>query len=446
MSELDENTFITHRSAVRQQARGARVEVIGGPDAPRELLLPPAGLTVGTGQTCTLRLADKRVSRNHLHISADASGFRVRDLGSSNGSFVDGGRIDDAVVPDGTSIQIGHTILRLHVGEHYTIAPASARRAFGALLGGSLAMREVFGVLERVASSRASVLISGETGTGKELAARALHSEGARRGGPFVALDCGAIAESLIESELFGHVRGAFTGAVDERAGAFERAHGGTLFLDELGELPTELQPKLLRVLESREVRKVGGNEVRRVDVRVVAGTNRDLEEMVAAGEMRADLYYRLAVVQLQLPPLRERVEDLPALIAHFLREAGVTEPGAIAGANLVTLSRHDWPGNVRELRNAIDRAVACAGNAPRFAELAFHLGGGPARRRPRPPSVDLSISFADAKERLIGEFEAAYLGAMLEATGGNVAETARRAGLNRRHLYDLLKKHGLRA
>ncbi|HEX2568304.1 MAG TPA: sigma 54-interacting transcriptional regulator [Polyangia bacterium] len=450
MSDRTEVTYVTHAGAAHAPVAGARILVVEGPDAPREVAVPPRGVTVGIAGECELRLSDRRVSRNHLHVMAEPNGFRVRDLGSTNGTFLDGVRIDDAVVPHGTTLHVGKTVLRLLGAERYLVVPPSERTAFGGLLGSSLAMREVFGVLERVCASDASVLIEGETGTGKEVVARALHDQSPRKSGPFVAFDCGAIAPNLVESEFFGHVRGAFTGAVETRAGAFERAHGGTLFLDELGELAPDLQPKLLRVLETREVRKVGGSDVRRVDVRVVAGTHRDLEEMVEAGTFRADLYYRLAVVRVALPPLRARLEDLPMLIAKFLREGGLAEPGPIAGPNLELLTGHAWPGNVRELRNVLQRAIACAGGtAVRFADLPIHLGRPRTSRREAPPAgpvVDLDVPFSEAKDRVVDAFERAYLDALLQATEGNVAEAARRSGLNRRHLYDLLKKHGLRA
>jgi two-component system, NtrC family, response regulator HydG len=444
----DGTTIVTHAQArqARHAAAGLRVLVVDGPDAPREVKLSPRGITVGIAPRCELRLSDRRVSREHLHVMPEGEGFRVRDLGSTNGTFLDGARIDDARVPPGTILRVGKSALRLLGGERYMVVSASKRTAFGALLGRCLPMREVFGVLEQVVDSEASVLVEGETGTGKDVVARALHTEGRRASGPFVALDCGAIAPNLVESEFFGHVRGAFTGAVDARPGAFERAHGGTLFLDELGEMPLDLQAKLLRVLETREVRRVGGNGSRPVDVRLVAGTNRDLAAMVESGSFRDDLYYRVAVVQIVLPPLRVRIEDLPILIEKFLREAGAKEPGPITGPNLDLMAAHSWPGNVRELRNVLQRALACAGTtAVRFDRLPIHLGARVARTQAMPPSVDLDVPFGEAKEQIVDAFEHEYLSKLLAATDGNIAEASRRAALNRRHLYDLLKKHGLR-
>jgi DNA-binding NtrC family response regulator len=310
-------------------------------------------------------------------------------------------------------------------------------------------MREVYAVLEVAARSDASVLLEGETGTGKEVVARALHSESKRAKGPFVVIDCGAIPAELAESELFGHMRGSFTGATDTRPGAFERAHGGTLLLDELGELPIDLQPKLLRALESREIRKIGGNEVKKVDVRVVAATNRDLQELIDAGEFRSDLFYRLAVIMVQLPSLRERLEDLPVLVQRMLRDMGLADPGPITGPNLEHLQQHGWPGNVRELRNVLERAVAGVGHEEgRFTSLSVHVGGmrASSMRPSGVPTVDLALPFQVGKERHNDAFELAYLTQLLGDTKGNVAEASRRAQLSRRHLYDLLKKHGLKA
>jgi two-component system, NtrC family, nitrogen regulation response regulator GlnG len=419
----------------------ARALVVDGPDAPREVRIPKEGLLVGMGPTCGLQLGDRRVSRAHLQIAPDLLGFRIKDLGSTNGTFVDGVRIDEVVAPVGTLLQLGMTAIRLIAVERHEEIPPSERTSFGGLIGRSLSLRKVFGLLERIVHSEAPVLIEGETGTGKDVVARALHEESKRAGRPFVALDCGAIAANLAESELFGHVRGAFTGAVDHRPGAFERADGGTLFLDELGELPLDLQPKLLRVLETREVTRVGGGQSRHVDVRIVAGTHRHVDGMVASGGFRADLFYRLAVVRVQLPPLRGRIEDLEPLVEKFLRDEGVTDPGPIAGPNLERLAGYAWPGNARELRNVLSRAVACAGTTRvRFDELSIHFG----RPSEGTPDADLSLPFLEARDRLVEGFERRYFTALLRATGGNVAEASRRSKLNRRYLYDLLKKHGL--
>jgi DNA-binding NtrC family response regulator len=324
----------------------------------------------------------------------------------------------------------------------------SEQRQFGELVGDSVAMREVYAVLERAAPLSSPVLVLGETGTGKDVVARSLHQLGPRANMPFVVLDCSAIPADLAESHLFGHVRGAFTGAISNQPGAFENAHGGTLFLDELGELPLDLQPKLLRALETHEVRRVGGREPRKVDVRVIAGTHRDLAAMIADGRFRADLYYRLAVVEVLLPPLREHLEDLPRLVEKLFADLRLPWPGPLEGANLSALRAHAWPGNVRELRNVVQRALVALGAAPSsFGELA--LGITPERTTraratrgaPEPPALD----FFAGKEKIVEEYERVFLTQLFDSTGGNIAEAARRAGINRRHLYDLLRKYGLR-
>jgi DNA-binding NtrC family response regulator len=327
--------------------------------------------------------------------------------------------------------------------------PSSARR-FGELFGESLAMREVFAVLERVAPTDVTVLIEGESGTGKEVAARSIHAASARSRGPYVVFDCSAVPRELAESELFGHKRGAFSGAVSDRAGAFQRAHGGTICLDEIGELPLDLQPKLLRVLETNQVRAVGDDEVRHVDVRVIAATNRELRAESQRGRFRADLLYRLEVVRVRIPPLRQRPEDIPGLVGILM--GGKLPPGdTIAGRNLAQLMNYAWPGNVRELRNALTRAVALAqqpGKPPvPFGQLVFNLG--PAADTPPTigisfPGVGTPLPYKEAKEQLLESFERAYVEALLERAGGNVTQAAAAAGLSRKHLYELLRRlHG---
>jgi DNA-binding NtrC family response regulator len=414
--------------------------VVEGPDEGLARPVPAQGLLVGTGDDCGMRLTDPRVSRHHLMVSPDPGGVRVRDLGSTNGTLVGGLRAYDTIVPPETRVALGRTSLEL-IGE----APLrSALRSFGAMVGQSAPMQEVFAILEQVVGSSATVLIEGDTGTGKELVAAALHTEGPRAGGPFVAIDCGAIAPELIEAELFGHVRGAFTGASTTRDGALERADGGVLFLDEVGELPLGLQPKLLRALETREVRKVGAERSTQVDFRLVSATNRHLDEMVAERTFREDLYYRLAVVHLELPSLRDRLDDLPLLVDKLLRGLGVPAPGPITGPSLDRLQAHHWPGNVRELRNVLSRAIACSGTTNvRFTDLSLHLG--PRRRTLAQKEPDVGRLFHEAKQQAIDAFEVRYLRSLLESAEGNVSEAARRAGLNRKHLHELLKKHDLR-
>jgi DNA-binding NtrC family response regulator len=310
------------------------------------------------------------------------------------------------------------------------------------MVGTSIAMRELFAVLELAAPSDATILIEGESGTGKELAARAVHDASARASGPFVIVDCSSIPETLIDSHLFGHVRGAFTGAERERKGAFVEASGGTLFLDELGELPLPAQARLLRALEAQTVQPVGADRPVTVDTRVVAATHRNLARLVDAKEFRFDLFYRLAVVHVALPPLRDRADDLPALIASFYA-ARRADPGPIDGDNLERLRRHGWPGNVRELRNVLERAWALSGPDPAFRGLRLWV-------EPASPAasfgevVDTSLPFKDAKERWNDHFERRYVAGVWAAHGNNISRAAEQSGLSRRHFRELLYKHAL--
>jgi DNA-binding NtrC family response regulator len=309
------------------------------------------------------------------------------------------------------------------------------------MAGQSVAMRELFAVLEMAAPTDATVLIEGESGTGKELAARAIHEASARARGSFVVVDCSAITENLIDSHLFGHIRGAFTGADRDRKGAFVEASGGTLFLDELGELPIAAQAKLLRVLEAQTVQPVGADRPVQVDTRVVAATHRDLSRMVAAKEFRFDLFYRLAVVHVALPPLRERLEDLPHLIATFYTTRA-TDPGPIDGDNLDRMRRHAWPGNVRELRNVLERAWALSGPSARFRDLRLWLD--PNASPQLSEVIDTALPFKEAKERWNDHFERRYVAMVFTTNGSNVTRAAEHAGLSRRHFRELLYKHGI--
>jgi two-component system response regulator AtoC len=345
--------------------------------------------------------------------------------------------------------------------EHARISAAARRAAapgaadsFHALVGGSPRMREVYALLEKAAAVDATVLLLGETGTGKELAARAIHYHSDRRERRFVAVNCGALPGELVESELFGHARGAFTGAAAARPGLFEEARGGTLFLDEVGELPLAAQVKLNRVIQEKEIRRVGDNAAIAVDVRVVAATHRDLRAEVKAGRFREDLFYRLNVLSVALPPLRERPGDVPLLAAHFLekharalrRELGGFEPEALA-----RLVQYRWPGNVRELENTVERAVAVA-SGPTIgpADLPPEVEGGAdagATAAPGAPGGDLATlryrdAVAGARDRVTRE----YLVALLTEFGGNVTRAAERAGMERESLHRLLRRHGLRS
>ena len=397
---------------------------------------------VGAHRSCDLVLSDPQVSRKHAEIAVVPEGIRIRDLGSTNGTWWQGSKVGEAVVPGGATVQFGETPVRISAAGVPSLPP-SDRDRFGAMAGRSIGMRELFAVLEMAAPSDATVLIEGESGTGKELAARAIHDASGRAAGPFVVVDCSAIAENLFESHLFGHVRGAFTGAERERKGAFVEASGGTLFLDELGELPLTAQAKLLRVLEAQTVQPLGADRPVQVDTRVVAATHRDLARMVAAKEFRFDLFYRLAVVHVALPPLRERPEDLPHLIATFYQRRG-TEPGPIDGDNLDRLRRHAWPGNVRELRNVLERAWALSGPKAAFRDLRLWLDPGAAAQHQLAEVVDTSLPFKEAKERWNDTFERRYVAVVFADAGQNVTRAAEHAGLSRRHLRELLYKHAI--
>jgi DNA-binding NtrC family response regulator len=420
---------------------GAQVVVIDGPDQGRYAPLSDRPLVVGSDPGCDLDLSDDSVSARHVEIAADAGHFAVRDLGSKNGTVYEGSLIAAATVTIGATLRLGQSYVRIQpVLEELEVEPSQARR-FGELVGESLIIREVFAVLELAAASDVTILLEGETGTGKELAARALHENGARRQRPFVAVDCGALPESLIESELFGHVRGAFTGASAPRKGAFARADGGTLFLDELDGVPPAVQARLLRVIEERRVKPLGSDAERSIDVRLVAASRRDLEALVAAGEFRPDLFYRLSVIRVHLPPLRQRKEDIAPIAAELLRRRGV-DAGAVDGRNLDRLLAHDWPGNARELRNVIERALALAPGASCFGDL--RVGLSPVAGDPDIAGVRTDLPFSEAKELVIRSFERHYLRDLLTREGGNISATARAAGIDRKHLRSLLIKHGL--
>ena len=414
------------------------VVVIEGPDAGREVASRADRIVIGKHESADLALSDETVSRFHAELVVVDGAIVLRDLGSRNGTTVDGVRVREAFPGHGAVIGLGQSKLRLVATDRQNRVPLSDHDRFGVMVGGSSAMRRVFAILERAAGSDANVLLIGETGTGKEAASESLHRESARRDGPLIVVDCGAIPGALLESELFGHERGAFTGAVASRQGAFEAADGGTILLDEIGELPLDLQPKLLRVLERREVKPVGTSQYRKVDVRVVSATNIDLEAAVNQRRFRADLYYRLAVIQLRLPPLRERRDDLPLLVRQLLQQLGLAErPEAervLSDELAQEMARHEWPGNVRELRNYIERVVAL--DEP----VALAAGAAGAAGR-----ADVDRPFKDARDALVRDFERRYAQDLLERHAGNVSAAARAAGLDRLAFYRLLWRHGLR-
>jgi transcriptional regulator with PAS, ATPase and Fis domain len=425
----------------RDQGVTCQLVVIEGPDRGRALRLGAAERVVGSAADCDLCLTDERVSARHLAVREVGGRFAVRDLDSKNGTLYEGSRLAELTVPVGAVLKVGRSFLRIQPhARALEVEPSQARR-FGELVGESLVLREVFAVLELAAAGDVTVLLEGETGTGKELAARAIHDHSPRRRGPFVAVDCGALPEGVLESELFGHVRGAFTGSTQARAGLFARAHGGTLFLDELDGVPLATQARLLRAIEERAVRAVGADDARPVDVRLVTAAQSRLEERVAEGSFRADLFYRISVLTVALPPLRARREDLPLLATELLRRRGFAA-GAVGGDNLDLLVAHDWPGNVRELRNCLDRALAVTPGAGSFAEL--HLQLTPAAAAGDPLVVRSDLGFAEAKEAVLHAFERRYLRDLLARTGGNLSAAARESGVDRKHLRALARRHGL--
>jgi DNA-binding NtrC family response regulator len=417
------------------------VEVLSGPNAGARVETDQEMLTVGTAPGNALCLTDETVSRFHLELARQETGVLVHDLGSSNGTLCEQVQIERGIVAPGTELQLGHSRIRVLDGAGAAVE-LLAESELDELRGETPGMRRLMAQVATAAKSSVPVLIIGESGTGKELIARALHHHSDRRDGPLVTLDCSAQVETLVGSELFGHERGAFTGADRQRKGAFELAHGGTLFLDEIGELPPGLQPQLLGALERRRFKRLGGSTEIPVDVRVVAATNRDLRSEVNSGAFRLDLYYRLAVVVLRVPPLRERLNDLPLLVAHFLQECGHAGPreSVVSDAQLRRLSAHSWPGNVRELRNWVEATLAM-GEAPELSQTAV------ADSQPPPePSTDYrDLPYKEARRKVLDEFEARYLAHLIEATRGNVASAARRGGMDRTYLIKLLERHGLR-
>jgi transcriptional regulator with GAF, ATPase, and Fis domain len=406
---------------------------------------------IGSLDSVDIVLNDATVSRRHAEILRTKDGVILRDLGSTNGTFVGPVRVKEVYLAPDTHFRVGRTeMVFTPIDEIIDVEPSSEAN-FEGLVGNSVAMREVFGILERVAPTDLTVLICGETGTGKELASRAVHSRSGRCDRPLVVFDCGAAPDNLIESELFGHRRGAFTGAVEARPGVFEQADGGTIFLDEIGELPLELQPKLLRVLEQREVRRVGGTKTKSIDVRVVAATNRNLREEVEKGRFREDLYYRLAVVEISLPPLRERMEDLLPLAEHLLASAPHnSRVHQISPEVCAVFGSYHWPGNVRELNNVVERAIPFSdGTEINMDALPDALRTGTTGRHqkfvtPQLAKVPSELPFKDAKDQLVEAFERQYLVDLIERHGGNVSRAARAADMDRKSITRLMKKHGI--
>ena len=403
---------------------------------------------VGKAPDNDLVLPDDTVSRHHCELERRGDCVFVKDLGSTNGTRIAGSKVTEALAPPGSVLRFGEVEVVVRASpQKVDVLPSQASK-FGQAIGESLAMRTVFGMLERIAPTDGTVLLEGETGTGKDVLASAIHLASPRAKQSFVVIDCGAISYTLIESELFGHERGAFTGAIASRRGAFENAEGGTLFLDEVGELPIDVQPKLLRVLESREFRRVGGNKTLRAEVRVIAATKRNLKREVERGKFREDLYFRLAVVPVVVPPLRSRREDIRGLVQLFLEQSSQNDAslGALTMADdaISALTAHDWPGNVRELRNVLERAIYLA-RAAGESEVKLVTLPASADRGSDFYSFQPGRSYRDTRTRFESEFERRYVKWLLGRHGGNISAAAREAQMDRKYLYDLAKKHGMR-
>lgn len=446
----DITSTISGGAARQIHIRRARLTCTEGENLSQSWLVDRDVIRIGARPDCDVVLSDSTVSRVHAEIVRGRDGTILRDLGSTNGTFVGPVRVREVYLTPETRFRVGKTEIAFRPDDEVIdVVPSTANR-FEGLVGNGLAMREVFGVLERIAPTDLTVLVTGETGTGKELVSRALHKRSKRANKPIIVFDCGAAPEGLVEAELFGHERGAFTGAIASREGLFEAADGGTLFIDEVGELPLELQPKLLRALEQREVRRIGSSKARHVDVRVIAATNRDLQGEVEAGRFREDLYYRIAVVELRLPPLRERRDDLALLVDHLLKRADGGGRG-VRGLDpeVEALFRaYHWPGNVRELNNVIERAVPfCDGPMISLRALPDSLR----RAKPAPAGAALPTTVSnqmplkDAKDQIIEAFEKQYLEDLIEQHDGNVSRAARVAGMDRKSITRLLKKHQIR-
>jgi transcriptional regulator with GAF, ATPase, and Fis domain len=424
--------------------RRCKLVVTRGPQAGSELILDGDVIRVGKAAGNDLVLDDDKVSRTHFELVRNARGFLLRDLDSTNGTFLDGAEVREAYVRPGALVAAGGVELRVTPFEERFELRPSDRQRLGELVGASPQMRTMFSLIERIAPTDATVLIGGETGTGKDVIARTLHALSRRADKPMVVVDCGAVAGSLIESELFGHEKGAFTGAVTARAGAFEAASGGTVFLDEIGELALDLQPKLLRVLEAREVRRVGNTKTTPVDLRVIAATRQDLRAEVAKGKFREDLYFRLAVVPITAPPLRHRRGDVAALAEHFVQQLGGAAAAPLSPSAIAALEAYAWPGNIRELRNVVERSLALgvdAGQlvAPIDDAVRTTLGHDAFGFEP-------GRSFRETKEAWNELLERRYLRWLYDRAEGNVSKAARDADMDRKYLHKLLRRYGITA
>jgi len=449
-------TVFVDAKATKRRLKKAKLTVLDGPSKGQELEIDKELATIGRSLICDLVLSDKAVSGTHCELIAKEKGFLLKDLDSTNGTKIGELQLREVWLRPGTVFTVGQTRIRFDDLKGEVEIDLSKEDRYFDLVGKSVRMREIFAVLQKIAPTELTVLVRGETGTGKELVARAIHRGSQRADKPLVVQDCSAIPSNLIESTLFGHERGSFTGATDRHRGSFEQANGGTIFLDEIGELEMSLQPKLLRVLENREIKRVGGDKVIPVDVRVVAATNRDLRQMVNEGTFREDLYYRLSVVQVELPALRERAEDVPLLVQAFLDEFArrnfpddLAKRFTVAADAMTKLKSYPWPGNIRELKNTVERG-ASLGDGPELGVRDLLPSSQKTPAQPLPGGnaeqfVEDEVPFKEAKQKVLDTFEAAYLKALLDKHGDNVTRSAQAAGLTRYHLRELAKRYGIR-
>lgn len=437
--KTDITALIDELPAFSRQTAGGIFLVIKGPDRGESIPLKrDQPVYFGSSPSCEMALTDKTVSRRHLMAVYEGDRVILRDQGSTNGCFIQGSRFKEITIGFGSEIKLGRTLIK-YLPEEETVEPEpSEQPSFGQLIGGDTKMRQLFKLLQDVAATDATVLIEGETGTGKELIAEEIHNHSPRKNGPFIVFDCGSVPRELIESALFGHVKGSFTGAITDRRGAFAEAHGGTIFLDEIGEMGLDLQPSLLRALDKKAVRKVGSNTYENVDVRVVAATNRDLRAEVSEKAFREDLYYRLAVIRVSVPPLRERGTDIPLLIDHFVRQFSPGPPLTVSPEDMAHLRRHSWPGNVRELRNAIERASLLARGDSINLDDALMDDPAPAL------GIRTDLPFKEAKGQLVELFEREYIEELMRKHKMNLSAAAREAQIDRKHLRELIRKYGL--
>jgi DNA-binding NtrC family response regulator len=424
--------------AFSRQNRGGIFLVIKGPDRGESVRLDgDKPVYFGSAPSCEMVLSDKTVSRKHMMAELAGDEVIVMDVGSTNGCFIQGSRFEKIAIGFGAEVKLGRTVIKFLPDEEVVEPEPSRESAFGTIVGGDTKMRQLFNLLTDVAATSATVLIEGETGTGKELIAEEIHNHSPRRDGPFVVFDCGSVPRELIESMLFGHVKGSFTGAIGDRKGAFAEAHGGTIFLDEIGEMALDLQPSLLRVLDKRAVRKVGSNTYEKIDVRVVAATNRDLRAEVAKKTFREDLYYRLAVIRVAVPPLRERGADIPLLVQHFINSFGPQL--RVTPEDMMKLVRHSWPGNVRELRNVMERACLLSrGDQVNIDDALIQEAGGAQL------GIRTDLPFKEAKGQLVEMFEREYIEDLMRRHKMNLSAAAREAQIDRKHLRELIRKYGL--